>query len=266
MNLNSKNIQIGKNSVSYQRYGAGEVVVLLHGYLESKAIWEQFLPLLTDNFDVITIDLPGHGESDNQIDQRVETMARAVKSVLDVENCGKIHLLGHSMGGYVALAFLEEYTEYLQSVTLLHSHPFADGDAAQQKRNREIEFVRAGKKELLASANIPNAFANKNTDRLRTEIELAKKIACKTSEEGIIACLQAMLERPDRSAIWSSSSISNLLVWGKEDNYISEEVVNKIPLSQTGRRVDIPGVGHQSFIENPEHTAKILKQFWTAQA
>ncbi len=100
--------------IAYKDDGTGNAIVLLHGFTESMEIWNGFIPVLKEEFRVITIDLPGHGHSEllNGI-CTMDRMADAVKNVLDNLNAGKVILIGHSMGGYVSLAFARRFTSMI---------------------------------------------------------------------------------------------------------------------------------------------------------
>ena len=126
-------------------------VVLLHGYLESMLVWEDFIPLLYKSVRVVTLDLPGHGIS--EVKGPVHTMewlADVTAGALQALGIGRCTLVGHSMGGYVALACCERHPELLDGIVLFSSTPDADSDEKRSGREREIALVEAGKKELLA--------------------------------------------------------------------------------------------------------------------
>lgn len=146
--------------------------VLLHGYLESMLVWDDFVPYLYKQVRVITLDLPGHGIS--VVKGPVHTMeylADVVKDTLDALGIARCTLVGHSMGGYVALAFCEKYPERLDGVVLLSSTPDADTDEKKENRLREIKLVEAGKKDALARVAPEAGFAPENRPRMRDEIE-----------------------------------------------------------------------------------------------
>ena len=146
--------------------------VLLHGYLESMLVWDDFVPYLYKQVRVITLDLPGHGIS--VVDETVNKMEKLDdegKGKIDEGGSGGCALVGHSMGGYVALAFCEKYPERLDGVVLLSSTPDADTDEKKENRLREIKLVEAGKKDALARVAPEAGFAPENRPRMRDEIE-----------------------------------------------------------------------------------------------
>jgi len=165
-------------NISYSDIGSGRTIVLLHGYLESSEIWNSFAGKLSGWFRVISVDLPGHGDSDifGEI-HTMEFIAGAVKGLIEDLNTGSVFMAGHSMGGYVTLAFLEYFPEKLSGYCLLHSQPFADQPAAIEKRRREIAIVKAGKKHLMYPDNVERMYASGNLGRLTDALRRSKDIA-----------------------------------------------------------------------------------------
>jgi len=256
-------VNFRNTSIRYKVEGAGTEVVLLHGYLESLDIWHKFSGELRKKFRVVSIDLPGHGQSGIIADvHTMEIMAEAVNAVLDELNISKCILTGHSMGGYVTMAFADLFYDRLYGYSLFHSTPFADTEEKKQNRSREIELVNQGKKELIFNINIPKAFANDNIDKLKSEVEWAVQIARNTADKGIKAVLEGMKQRHDRSEILGNSSVPVLLILGKKDNYISfDAVMNKIKLNEKGEIFILENSGHMGFIEEMEESLIALTSF-----
>ena len=147
-------------------------IVLLHGYLESLLVWEEFVPLLYKQVRVVTLDLPGHGISvvqgeEHSMEFLADTVAAAIRA-LGIERCT---VVGHSMGGYVALAVCERHPELLDGLVLLSSTPNPDTEEKSENRRREIALVKAGKKELLARVAPEAGFAEENRPRMKDAIE-----------------------------------------------------------------------------------------------
>lgn len=256
-------LTISDKKIRISDQGKGDVVVLLHGYLESLDIWSDFAEELSKSFRVISIDIPGHGESE-VIDpnQSMIVIANTLRNILVELKVSSCFMVGHSMGGYVSLMFQKLYPEMLWASSLFHSHPFADSEETKKKRLREIKLVEEGKKELIAKVNIPNAFADDNLINFNTEIEKSIEIAYKTPNDGIIANLHAMMNRPDFSELISDSEIPFLLVAGKKDNYIDfENLIPKINLPKKGILSTLENSGHMGFIEEKEKSLEIIKQF-----
>lgn len=253
-----------KNStIRFKDEGKGTVVVLLHGYLESLEIWNEFSTELAEYCRVVSIDLPGHGKSG--VIEKVHTMellAQTVKSVMDYLNAGKYFLIGHSLGGYVTIAFLELFPECLSGLSLFHSHPLADSYEAIENRKREIKMVKNGKKDLIYTVNIPKAFATDNLEKFSEQVNYAKEIAMDIPEEGIIAVLNGMIDRPDRSDILTRTSLPFLWILGKRDNYIPYKViVKKIELPKQGKLITLKNSGHMGFMEEKKKSLEAILGF-----
>lgn len=248
--------------IAFSIKGEGQPIVLLHGYLETMDTWKSFGSKLSEKFRVITIDLPGHGESEViKPVHTMELMAEVVFALLLHLEIYHIYLIGHSMGGYVSLAFAEKYPEMLKGFSLFHSHPFADSEETRKNRNREIELVRLGKKETIIQMNVQNGFAEKNRKRFRNEIDEFKSIAVQNKDEGIIANLEGMKKRKDRSGFLSAIKIPFLLIAGQNDFYIPLSKTNQIDLPKNGYLYILENSGHMGFVEEPEKSADILDRF-----
>ncbi|MEA1897081.1 MAG: alpha/beta fold hydrolase [Bacteroidota bacterium] len=252
-----------RKGIHYKDEGEGTTLVLLHGYLESIEIWKGFSESLTEHFRVIRVDLPGHGMSELLAEvQTMKESARALKALADHLELKKFFLLGHSLGGYVTLSFLDSFPEYLTGFCLFHSHPLADTQQTIEKREKEIGFVQSGRKDFLYNVNIPNAFANDNLDRYNEEIEFAKKIARNTSDEGIIATLKGMMIRKNYVDLLANTNIPFLWILGKKDNYIPfTEIQTKVKMPVRGKLLTLKNSGHQGFMEEKQNVVKYLLAF-----
>lgn len=249
--------------VYYSDSGEGEPVILLHGYLESSESWNGFAEKLARRFRVISVDLPGHGRSTIFGEcHTMEFMATMVKGLLDSLNFSKVFLTGHSLGGYVSLAFLENFPERLKGYSLLHSHPFADTPELIEKREREIKIVKSGKKFLLYPDNVSRMFADENLTKFKESLQFAKDVASRLSDEGIIAVLNGMICRPSRLSVMEAGKVPCLWILGRYDNYIScEQVMAKVTLPGNARVHVLENTGHLGFIEEEEETLELLTGF-----
>jgi pimeloyl-ACP methyl ester carboxylesterase len=249
--------------IHYTDIGTGEVIVLLHGYLESSEVWDSFVQKLSAGFRVISVDLPGHGHSDIYGESHtMEFMATVVKDLLKYLNVEKAFIAGHSLGGYVSLAFLELYHNLLSGYCLFHSHPFADSPEALDKREREIKLVKAGKKDLIYPDSITKMFAADNLEKFKGALYNSRKIASKISGEGIIAVLRGMMSRPSRLYLMEKGIVPCLWILGAKDNYIDcEQIRKKVRLPENAKTVILKNSGHMGFIEEEELSAIIIAKF-----
>ncbi len=262
-----KSIKYRRVNVCFKTFGKKEnpAVVLLHGYLESMDTMEEMAQNFASGYFVITPDLPGHGLSGVYGEVHLmDDLAESLIRILDFEGINKIHLVGHSMGGYVTLAFRDLFPERLLSFILLHSHCFSDPEEKKQNREREIELLRNGKKELIISMNIPKLFADDNQKDFIPEIERTIKIAMRTPAEGMAAILRGMMERPDRSNLLEKGGIPSLLFAGMKDNHIPADVVKKImSFARDMKCIELDYSGHMGFIEEKEKVYNTLKEFFS---
>jgi pimeloyl-ACP methyl ester carboxylesterase len=249
--------------ISYTDRGKGDVIILIHGYLETSEVWNSFATRLAGSYRVITVDLPGHGRSDlpGEI-QTMDMMAEAIKKLIESLGIRKVFLTGHSLGGYIILAFADFFPEMLSGYCLFHSHPLADTPEAIEKREREIVLLRAGKKDLIYSDNVTKMFATVNLDKFQAEIQRSKEIASSIPGEAIIAVLRGMMARPSRLAVMESGRVPCLLILGAMDNYINCELAQtKVRLPANAELAILKNSGHMGFIEEEEKSFKILAGF-----
>ena len=256
-------IEFENGTITYEVTGKGTPVVFLHGYLETRKIWDGIVKEFAENHRFISVDLPGHGRSGTFDDYHsMEFMAETVHAVIKNLGLKKVWLMGHSMGGYVALAFLELFPESLYGLGLIHSHPFVDSDATKEKREHEIALVEKGRKDLIIANSIPYTYAEKNRKKLKKEIDITKEIAKTNSKEGIVANLKGMLKRPDRSEQLKNTSLPVLVFAGEKDSIIPFESVSKrIPLPTRGKFVKLEESGHMGFVEEKETTLETISNF-----
>jgi pimeloyl-ACP methyl ester carboxylesterase len=256
-----KNTQFKNTSISYSDTGKGTAIVLLHGFLENQKMWDKYVAAFSKRNRVITIDLLGHGETEclGYI-HSMEDNADAVHAVLAELRIRKAILVGHSMGGYVALAFAELYPGNVKGLVLLNST--AKADSAERKLNR-ARAVKAVKQSYIGfvSLAIANLFSENNRGRLVEEIENTKKEALKTPIRAIVASLEGMKIRAGREVLLHLSPYPKLLILGKKDPIVPYEETKEQIENTAVELVTFPD-GHMSHIENHEELTKVLLQFF----
>ena len=235
-----------------------EPLVLLHGFMENNTIWEDMEESLSDQFQLIKIDLPGHGKSEvlGEI-HTMNLMAEEVKKVIDHLQLSKVHLLGHSMGGYTALAFAELYPENLKSLSLFFSSTLEDNDDKKDIRRRSIEIINRNYPSFVDNS-IANLFSENERDILRDKIELAKKIAVETNTEGIKASQLGMAERPNRTKILLEFNLPILIIAGKHDNAVKTETFFEHIPNRKNIKTYILDCGHNGHWEKPIICSSII--------
>lgn len=241
-------------------YGSGEAVVLLHGFLESSAIWDDFIPELKMHNRIICPDLYGHGQTPGSADlYTMEDMADAVAAVMDVANIKSAALVGHSMGGYVTLAFLEKYPERVRAVLLLNSSAYADADVRLKERDQVIKIVRKHK-DIVVRSGIKRLFAEENRPRFQEKINRLTATALEMEAESIIAVTRGMKIRKDRTAVLRRFEGKKWILAGQEDALIPVTQLRSLVEQTESRFFEFPG-GHMSYIEQYEPVKSVLKAF-----
>lgn len=243
--------------------GVDKCIVLLHGYLESMYVWDDFVPLLTSKARVITVDIPGHGISEVKGEiHTMEMVADTLRDMLDALEIDKVTMVGHSMGGYISLAFCARYKERLDGLVLLSSSPFPDTELKRENRRREIALVKAGKKDALARVAPETGFATHNRQRLKDYIDDLVECVHITEDEGIVALLNGMIERVDQNQMLAECGVPQLFILGKHDQYIPVEAAEEfIKLNPQAEIAWLEQSGHMGFIEEPEACAEALLGF-----
>ena len=245
--------------LNYKISGQGkENLVLLHGFMENLMIWEDMETHLSKVFTLIKMDLPGHGLSKvyGEI-HTMELMADEVKKVTDQLELKKFHLLGHSMGGYAALAFAEKFPDVLKSLTLFFSTYFPDDEKKKEQRRKSHRIIQEAYSNYV-SAGVPNLFNENEKDILEGKIELAKEIALSTKTAGVLAAVKGMTERSDRKTVLENFRGKILVIAGKHDQAIHVEKTLKNLPDKTNIKSYLLDCGHNGHWEKPEICAAII--------
>lgn len=252
-------IKFNNKPIYYERQGKGDPLVLLHGFLESHTMWNALLPDLSKHYAMLIIDLPGHGKSGDLADiHTMELMAEAVKAVLDKEDVLKATFVGHSMGGYVALAFAELFSNAIENLVLLNSTPAEDSITRKKNRERAVELIKKYP-EAFISMGITNLFSPKNAERYKKEIERGKIEANSFSVDGIIANIKGMKIRKKRLEVLKNFQGRKQIIAGKDDPVISIEDLRQISKYTNSELIEVDG-GHMSHFEAKDQVLEVLKK------
>lgn len=253
---------VHKNTkIFYTDQGKGTTVVFLHGFLENQTMWNNFVPEFSKKYRVVTIDLLGHGATESLgYVHSMEDQADMVHTVLHDLKIRKVVLVGHSMGGYVALAFAELYADSVKGMVLLNSTSRADSDERKANRDRAIVAVKQNYTAFVRMS-IANLFSEDNREKLVDKIEQVKLEALKTPLQGIVAALEGMKIRKDREVILHFATYPIQLILGKKDGVlVYDETIDQIQ----GTNVQLTTFedGHMSHIENQKQLLKVLSEFF----
>jgi pimeloyl-ACP methyl ester carboxylesterase len=278
-----KLIAEGSHILSYRDMGSGEPVLLLHGFAEDGAVWSELAQqLIRDeatgsdeglNHRLLIPDLPGSGRSTltppvsmgssaATTSLSVESMADALKGLLDREGIERCILIGHSMGGYIALAFAELYPGRLRAFGLFHSTAYADSDEKKAARRKSISFIREHGVQPFFRQSIPALFANETrTDRPGLVEDMISRYSG-FSADSLTAYLEAMLQRPDRVPVLERSDVPILFVIGEKDQIVlPEQSLAQVSIPALSFLDVLPGAGHMGMLEEPAAGAAIIQSF-----
>ena len=247
--------------IAYQAQGKGQTLVLLHGLCEDSTIWDEFIKNLSE-YRIIRPDLSGFGESEILPEHSIEVMAESVKAILDELKIAKCVMVGHSMGGYVTMAFAQKYPSVLTGLGLFHSHPYADSDEKKEERRKSIEFVKRNGHIIYVKQLIPKLFAELFATSNEFLINSLIHKATQYPPETIIGAQEAMLNRPDHQEVLQNLECPALLVIGKQDKTVPYQISLKmLPLATTSEILILPKVAHMGIFTARDRIVKTIKHF-----
>lgn len=251
------------SSIFYSEAGKGVPVVFLHGYCETSMIWKEFRNYLSRRNRVITIDLPGFGRSPRlNYAFSLQDIAAEIKQVLDEKKVTSFILVGHSLGGYVALAFAKQFPFALKGLGLFHSSIYEDTPDKKENRTKLIEFIKANGVKPFIKTFMPSLFYEKNRKNFDELIDELSTTAEKTSPETVMEYARAMRDR--------DSSVEFMKRFRKPVMFIIGEKDQSVPLKKSLEQAVVPAnshilrlkdVGHMGMFENTADTLKFVQKF-----
>ena len=247
--------------IAYSIQGKGRTVFLIHGFLGSKNIWQPLINRLKNNFRVIAVDLPGHGESACVgYVHSMEMMADLVKSILNQHKIRKTILVGHSLGGYVSLAFAEKYPDKLHGLIMVNSSANSDSKERVGSRNQLIELVKRNKTKAI-EALVPSFFVGKSLKLKRLKNRYLKE-AHNCSNRGIIASVEGMKMRKEREIVLKFAPYPYMYIIGALDPILNPETLrSQVNLGEKGFLLELKDSAHMSFLEEEGKVYLAIKQF-----
>ena len=250
-------------SIHFTVKGTGKTVALLHGFLENSTMWNEISEQLSKKYKVVCIDLLGHGASEScGYIHTMKDQAQMVKFVLNSLKLRKYVLIGHSMGGYIALSFAKLFPKNVKGVSLMNSTALPDSEEKKINRDRGIIAVKQNHKTFVRIA-IPMLFSEENRNIFTSEIKEVTNQALNTTPQGITAALEGTKIREDLTSIYSSATYPIQLIIGKQDPALDYNSLLEQTKNTPAQITEFPD-GHMSHIENKKELIdsflKFLKQ------
>jgi pimeloyl-ACP methyl ester carboxylesterase len=259
-----KNFDYKNSNLSYEVLGDGQAVVLLHGFGESGSIWNKQDEVLQKHCKLIIPDIPGSGNSAMLQGDNIsmEDYADCINALLDEEKIETCIMLGHSMGGYITLAYAEKYANRLKAFGLVHSTAFADSEEKKANRKKGIELIQQYGGFSFLKNTTPNLFADtfkkEHPDEVAALIDEGKSFR----DEALIQYYASMMNRPDKTEVLKQSKVPVLFIVGTEDVAAPlNDLLQQVHLPNESHFHLIEGVGHMSMLEAPERLNKDLLDF-----
>jgi len=225
--------------------GSGNAVVLLHGFGEDSSIWNEMTESLSAMYQFIIPDIPGSGNSSMLSGENIsmEDYADSLFAILQKESIKKCTLIGHSMGGYIALAFAEKYPQLLHGFGLFHSSAYADDDSKKETRKKAIEFIQTNGVDAFLKTSTPGLFMDATASK--NDIDDLLQKGKLFTPEALIQYYGAMIARPDRTHVLRNFEGPILFMLGAHDK--------AVPFEQGLEQSHLPGQSHIHILRNSAH-------------
>jgi pimeloyl-ACP methyl ester carboxylesterase len=248
-----------QSGIFYTDQGQGFPVILIHGFCETHEVWARFGRVLSKDFRVISIDLPGFGKSAPL--PQIFSVADAASAVngllvkLGIEQCVPI---GHSLGGYVTLAMVSQQSSLFSAFGLFHSTAYADSDERKVSRNKVVEFVTKNGVPPFIETFIPPLFH----DKAHPDIPMAVKMALQTKQETLVGYARAMRDRPNLTSVIEKFNRPIIFIAGEKDTVIPVETLQKqANLALNPHLHIILDAAHMGMFEKETETVNLIHRF-----
>ncbi|MGD0579069.1 MAG: alpha/beta hydrolase [Bryobacteraceae bacterium] len=243
--------------VHYSTYGNGkQAIVLIHGWTCDESVWASAVPDLAKQYRVLTVDLPGHGQSDAVPGNTMEAYADAVGAAIQHANIKRAILAGHSMGGPVILAFARRFPEQTTALVGVDA-VFLDAATAEKMKDPAKRFEGPG--GLTAREQmIRSMFSAATTNEMQEHI---LRMMLATPESVAVGAMQSMWA----PAFWRDDAIDlpMLEIAAATNTYMTlESLKRRFPKAELQR---IEGTGHFLMMERPAEFDRILLDWLAAQ-
>ncbi|SFD12197.1 Pimeloyl-ACP methyl ester carboxylesterase [Chitinophaga sp. CF118] len=237
-------------------------VVLIHGFAENNQIWEQQQAYLSEQFYLIVPDLPGSGQTPLTESLSIESMADFIHATLLEGGIEKAVIIGHSMGGYVALALAEKYPAMVKGLGLFHSTAAADSEEKKEGRLKSIGIIEQYGGDAFIKQALPNMFSPVYKKQHPEKVDAYVEAGSQCAQASLIAWYHAMINRPDRTSVLLSLKAPVLFVIGKDDTAVPlKGVLPQVSMPDTSSIHILADTGHMGMWELPEASSHLLQEF-----
>ncbi len=257
-----KVVKYKAEEISYQDTGKGTTVVLLHGFCLDNSIWQPVIKDLAKQYRIIAPDLPGYGVSKqfkNKISLALYT--DLIHEILQTANIALCVMIGHSMGGYVALDFAKKYPKKLAGLGLFHSNIYADAGDRVINRNKAIEFIKKHGSKHFIHELIPILFHEEYKNQHPEIIDQYIQKALMYKEDVIIQSLETMRDRASNEEFIKTLKIPLHNIIGKYDTTYSMENALQQSYLATITQLEIMETGHMGMLEDALNSTKSISEF-----
>jgi pimeloyl-ACP methyl ester carboxylesterase len=257
-----KETKYQQKTITYQVEGEGQPVFLLHGFGETAAIWQHQVTQLKDRYKLIVPDLPGSGESELIDDMSMEGMAETIHAIIHAEGIDTCTVIGHSMGGYITLALVQQYWNHVQAFGLFHSSAYADSAEKKEARKKGIAFIREhGAFEFLKTST-PNLYSPQSREERPELIDQHVQTLRNFSADALVLYYEAMMARPDTTSVLRKTTVPVLFIIGEKDAAVPPaDTLQQSHLPEKAYIHILRQSGHMGMLEETKRSNLILEEF-----
>jgi pimeloyl-ACP methyl ester carboxylesterase len=253
---------VGSLEVGYDDVGTGIPVLFAHAFPLNRTMWAPNVSALVERCRCVAMDCRGFGETTIAPPYSMEQYADDLAHLLDVLRIEKVVLTGCSMGGYAAFAFWRRHRERVRALVLADTRPGADSEETIGRRRQLIDLARSGGSAAVANAQIASLVGKTTREKQPDTYDAVHRMMAQSPAEGIIGALEAMMLRPDSTALLSTIDVPTLIVVGEEDVPTPPKEARAMHEKIPGSTLEvIAGAGHLSNLERPAAFNHVLTEF-----
>jgi pimeloyl-ACP methyl ester carboxylesterase len=258
-----KTLILDSASLFYRDLGSGTPVMLIHGFAEDGGVWDEVAERLVPVCRLLIPDLPGSGRSElSEETVSMESLAGTLKQLLDKEGIERCVFIGHSMGGYIALAFAEQFPERMSALGFFHSTAYADSEEKKINRQKSIEFIGQHGSTPYIRQSTPNLFATGTREERPELVEEMVRRYSDLAPASLIAYLGAMRQRPERLSVLERFEGPVLFIIGEKDQVVPlDQSLKQVHLPRIAQVQLLPAAGHMGMLEDAEAGSNIIRSF-----